>query len=168
MFILECMAYYYKMRFGLLQKWDSCPKKIIATKWRLDILWWVLDMKKNCYKMFIAKSWCLPKSDFIICYKMIIGFVLGSIFFATTWRLVSFWGQDFLLQNEDWFFIILKSLKKTCYKWQSGCLLQNGFPKSFFAFCRMSEWLFCSVHKFSHSVVEILLWGVLTWAPWIF
>ena len=55
----------------------------------------------KCYKMFIAKSWCLPKSDFIICYKMIIGFVLGSRFFATKWRLV---------------FIILKSLKKTCYK----------------------------------------------------
>ena len=79
-------------------------------------------------------------------------------------------GDHYLLQNDYWFrfgvkifatkwrlgFIIQKSFKKTlATKWQSGCLLQNGFPESFFFFGRISEWSFCSVHKSTHSVVEI-------------
>ena len=145
-----------------------------------------MPQKNNCYKMKIgyfmmdfgyeknATKCSLQNLD--VCPSLISSF-------ATKWLLVSFWGQYFLLQNEDWFRFGVKIFcykmkigfyhpkiieKKLATKWQSGCLLQNGFPESFFAFCRMSEWLFRSVHKFSHSVVEILLWGVLTWAPWFF
>ena len=118
-FILECMAYYYKMRFGLLQKWDSCPKRIIATKWRLDILWWILDMKKNATKCSLQ--------NLDVCPSLISSF-------ATKWLLVSFWGQYFLLQNEDWFRFGVKTF---CYKMKIGFyhhkiieknLLQNDNP----------------------------------------
>ena len=72
---------------------------------------------------------------------MIIDFFVDQYFFATKWRLG---------------FIIQKSCKKTlATKWQSRCLLQNGFPESFLFLGRISEWSFCSVHKSTHSVVEI-------------
>ena len=96
------------------------------------------------YKMYFISfmdSWNMSSPGINICYKMIIDFVLGSRIFATKWRLG---------------FIIQKSFKKTlATKWQSGCLLQNGFPESFLFFGRISEWSFCSVHKPTHSVVEI-------------
>ena len=131
-----------------------------------------MPQKNNCDKMKIGYF----MMDFGYEKKMLQNVHCKILMFAQVWF-------HHLLQNDYWFRFGVKIFcykmkigfyhpkiigKKLATKWQSGCLLQNGFPESFFAFCRMSEWLFRSVHKFSHSVVEILLWGVLTWAPWFF
>ena len=59
-------------------------------------------------------------------------FFSGQVFGATKWR---------------WVFIIQKSIKKTpATKWQTGCLQQNAFHKSFFFYQFRVRW---------HSVVSI-------------
>ena len=96
-----------------------------------------MPQKNNCYKMKIgyfmmdfgyeknATKCSLQNLD--VCPSLISSF-------ATKWLLVSFWGQYFLLQNEDWFRF---GVKIFCYKMKIGFyhpkiieknLLQNDNP----------------------------------------